>query len=111
MLHASDRLNRVQVHTRTKTKRTMGFDEVWTLQKTLWASVLEFVPTGVDWDNNQSAQKLVKITFKGRRDFSVSDTRFIWKGQVFKLIFAPYFASRSDIEYTVCQCNLISGLI
>lgn len=113
-----DSICRVSVHTRVKIKKTLGIKDdpntTWPITNTLWASVLPFSdPIIVDWQQSQSVATVWKFTFRGIRDFSVADTRFTRKNGtlIYEPISTPYYASRTDGEYTIVKCQRIDKLI
>lgn len=107
--------DRVVIQNRTKTKTATGIVESWADLVTLWASVLEIQgQTYVDMtdlDQNMSAMKVIKVTLRGRRDYAVAETRILFNGEIYKIIQAPRFVSRSDVQFTTIYCHRIDKLI
>jgi len=104
---------RINVHTRTRTKKTLGNAEQWPITSTLWGSALPFKPLIVDWQQSQSSAQLWKLTFGGEKDFSVADTRFsrgnyIWEPISISFIHSDSIGPEFD---TLVECQRIDKLI
>lgn len=103
---------RINVHERVKTKKTLGIAEQWPISYVLWGSALPFKPVIVDWENNQSAGVLWKLTFGGKRDFNVGNTQFSCADYVWKPISVSYHPSDTiGVSYdTIIECTRIDQL-
>lgn len=110
MVHSNIFNNRLQIYTKQITNTPTGDDETDVLTDTVWASILEMPIRVVEYDQNESQKKLVKITIRGRKEIDVAKTEFRWKTNVYKALSSSYLAARTDTQFTVLMCHKIDGL-
>jgi len=105
--------DRIQLQTRTATHNSTGKSEVWANQgQEEWASVLIVNRSrAVDYQQTYSAQKMYKVTLRGKSNLDVKDCRFLWKSNN-NIILEPYLvvydASRSDSFFSIYYCHQVS---
>ena len=80
-------------------------------QEVSWACILEQPVKIVDYGQNESQRKLVKVILRGRFEIDVPATRIVWKGTVIlQPISSSYLVSRSDTQFTILLCHQIDRL-
>jgi head-tail adaptor len=110
LVHSNVFNNRLQIYTKQIVNTPTGDDETDVLTDTVWASILEMPIRVVDYDQNESQKKLIKITIRGRKEIDVTKTEFRWKTSVYKPLSSSYLASRTDTQLTVLLCHKTDGL-
>lgn len=110
MVHSNIFNNRLKIYKKILTNTPTGDDETDVLIDTVWASILEMPIKVVDYDQNESQKKLIKITIRGRKEIDVAHTEFVWKTNVYKPLSSSYLVSRTDVQLTVLLCHKIDGL-
>lgn len=112
MVHSNIFKDRIKVYIKNISSTPTGISEpTMVLSKTLWGSVLELPIKVVDYNQNESQKKFIKITFRGRREFDVATTEFLHKtSNVYVPITTSYLAAGSDVQFTVVFCHQVDGL-
>lgn len=91
----------------------MGLTRDWSTadSRLAWACILEQPLKIIDYGQNESQKKLVKIILRGRFEIDVANTRFLWKtSTVFQPISSSYLVSRTDTDFTILLCHQIDRL-
>lgn len=101
----------VRRDTRTATYNATGLSETWTQGESLWASVIVVNRSrSVDYQQTYSNQKIYKVTLRGRSDYDVKNTRFVWTtngNKVLEPYLVVYDSSQSDTPFSIYYCHLI----